>query len=805
MNSKQNAIVPLCRRFSAALVFSLSVVALTPLPAAADPAFSDANWISTGGVAGADNIVRAATADSWGNLYIGGEFIMVGDVIANRIAKWDGKKWTALGSGIGGDSAVVYALSVSGSNVFAAGNFTNAGGTAVNYIAKWNGSSWSPLGSGMAGSEPYEGGPVVCALAASGSNLYVGGVFTLAGGVAATNIAKWDGSSWSALGSGVSGGGNYLSVVYALAVSGSDVYAGGSFANPDGSAATNIAKWNGSSWSALGLGMQTFDHVFALAVSGSDLYVGGLFGKAGGIPASCIAKWNGSSWSPLGSGLGIVYPPPNDLAVRALAVLGNNLYVGGGFTTAGGIAATNIAKWNGSSWSALNSGIEYGGGHAAYVNALAMSGTNVNVGGEFTMAGGSPAYFIAKWNASGWSGLGAGIDSYPDGATFVQDMAVSDSNVYAAGSFTAASSSPATNIAKWNGTSWTALGSGLGGGSFSFWEVDALTASGSNLYAGGIFYTAGGAAATNIAKWNGSRWSALGSGINGGVFGLVVSGSSLYAGGRFTKAGAATATNIAKWNGSNWSALGSGINGAVGALAVSGSNLYAGGSFTMAGGNLATNIAKWNGSSWSALGSGMNGAVSALAVSGSNLYAGGWFTMAGGNPATNIAKWNGSSWSALGSGMNGAVGALAVSGSNLYAGGRFDGASGIQVNYIAKWDGTNWSAMGSGMNANVYALAVSGSDLYVGGAFTTAGGKVSAYVARAYLPTLPMLSVLRSGTNVMVAWPSPDTTGFGLEQTADLIPANWIATATSVSDNGTNKWVTLPATNRARFFRLRRP
>src|SRR6266496_2923142 len=55
---------------------------------------------------------------------------------------------------------------------------------------------------------------------------YVGGTFTSAGGSAAMNIAKWNGSAWSALGSGLGGGsGNYL-FVYALAVSGSDLYAG---------------------------------------------------------------------------------------------------------------------------------------------------------------------------------------------------------------------------------------------------------------------------------------------------------------------------------------------------------------------------------------------------------------------------------------------------------------------------------------------------------------------------------------------------------------------------------------------------
>jgi len=173
--------------------------------------------------------------------------------------------------------------------------------------------------------------------------------------------------------------------------------------------------------------------------------------------------------------------------------------------------------------------------------------------------------------------------------------------------------------------------------------VLALAASGSDLYAGGLFEQAGGSPATNIAKWEGSGWSALGSGFDGYVFALAVSGSDVYAGGRFLTAGGIVANSIAKWNGSSWSAMGSGMDGDVRTLVVCGGNLYAGGYFTTAGGTVANCIAKWDGSSWSALGSGVAphtpySGLDALAVSGSDLYAAGSFMTAGGKVSTYVAR-----------------------------------------------------------------------------------------------------------------------------------------------------------------------
>ena len=73
--------------------------------------------------------------------------------------------------------------------------------------------------------------------------------------------------------------------------------------------------------------LQVGTYQVQVAVSGSDVYAGGRFSKAGGSAANYVAKWNGSVWSAVGSGM--------DNYVSALAATGSNLYAGGGFTTAG--------------------------------------------------------------------------------------------------------------------------------------------------------------------------------------------------------------------------------------------------------------------------------------------------------------------------------------------------------------------------------------------------------------------------------------------------------------------------------------
>lgn len=641
--------------------------------------------------------------------------------------QWDTR---FLPPGLSESTAFPSTIAANGSEVYVGGIFTSAGGVPANSIAKWDGHNWYALGSGLSGGQPYSR---VNAIAVSGTSLYVGGSFNNAGAISANNIAKWDpATGWSALGNGING------QVFDIALGpNGEVYAVGDFGTG------HIAKWDGNSWSDLGGGVSgeffpgRTGYILSVAVKGNEVYVCGPFKKAGAVTANQIAKWNGSQWSALGAG--IVQTNVQQL-IWSVAVLGNTLVAGGDFSSIDNVKVNRIAAWNGSRWQPMgpanNDGVL---GNNPVVYDFAVSGNLLYVAGTFESAGGQPTDNLATWNGSAWTGL-RGVNARAEQG--FSEIAVSGSTTYVLGGGSSIGDIATNKVAKFEGGEWSALGTG-----FDATALQAVTLNASGeVYIGGKFSAVAGVKANRIVKWNGTTWTALGSGLDGEVRAIAVRGNEVFVGGVFKNADGAPANNIAKWDGQRWSPLGGGISGTfaqVNAIAVKDNDVYVGGAFTSAGGVTANNIAKWDGANWTALGAGgENGfdfAVNAIAAANNGeVYVGGSFTKAGSVNAKGIALWNGTSWSALGSGITGAlqsVYAVVSNGDEIYIGGRFTAAGGINSNHLAKWNSVTrtWAAIGAGVGdpaSIVYALAVNGNAVIAGGLFLKAGALTANNLAK---------------------------------------------------------------------------
>lgn len=510
------------------------------------------------------------------DLYVGGNFETTGGIRTTNLAKWDGSKWSTVGPAGIPFSDQVSVLAVSGTSLYAASGTT---------LARWDQQTWQTLSDSLL--------PDVCSLLVVDNQIYASSFGGCDGDENTSSVERWDGTNWVSLAEGVIGGVRTLSMVAGK------LFAGGSFGHLDNRinyALQNVAIWDGTNWSALGSGFGLpnetfcngsggFEPIHALDVSGNKITVGGGFEwiPNSGPSVGRVLQWDGASWTTLGSGV--------DGVIFAITSLGTDLFVGGNFSIAGGSHAAGIARWDGTNWFPLGSGLSNSNG-AASVSAITVSGSDLYVGGVFTSAGGVLANGIAKWDGTHWSALGPGIEG-----SAVNAIAVSGRKVYVGGGhFTLADGLSVYGLAQWDGISWQRVGIGIQNG-----FVNALAVSGSDLWVGGSFIEAGGIVATNIAKWNGSSFSAVGQGIfrtnyysvyPGYVSCLVPTGSGLYVGGEFTSAGGVPVNGIAKWDGTNWFSIGSGVAvpdnvsqrfGTVLAMALAGDDLFAGGYFTIAG------------------------------------------------------------------------------------------------------------------------------------------------------------------------------------------------------------------------------
>ena len=327
--------------------------------------------------------------------------------------------------------------------------------------------------------------------------------------------------------------------------------------------------------------------------------------------------------------------------------------------------------------------------------------------------------------------------------------------LYAAGGFEDFAGLPGTsNIARWDRDSntWSGLDGGLAD-SFAQAMATFDAGSGAELIVGGVFSgTVSGVPYTaNIAKWNGSAWSALGTGIPNDLVSSMTTwdganGDRLYVGGRFPTAGGVTANGIAAWDGTQWHAMGDGITGwqpYVGAMMAwddgSGEKLYVGGRFDTMDGLSTPLLARWDGETWEQVGDGLINnmymfGIESMAVyddgSGPALYVGGYEFNAPGQPMGNVSKWDGQQWTMIGPRYDGRCTDLCVfddgSGPGLYR----TGNAFWELGYFAQLVNGDWEMVGGGITKDPYEnpwpstsdLCVWDDALYICGFFNRAGG-----------------------------------------------------------------------------------
>ncbi|GMV27160.1 MAG: hypothetical protein AMXMBFR58_31910 [Phycisphaerae bacterium] len=291
------------------------------MPAGYIAAWDGTAWSDLGG--GVNGTVNSLAVMQTGELVAAGTFTEAGGVPANRIARFDGSAWSAFSTGM--NNAVQAVAVLTSGDVVAGGSFSNAGGAAVNRIARWNGSSWSAMG--------VMNSTVWTLLALDDDRLVAGGQFTYTTSVPANKIAHWNGSAWT--GMGVPNN----TVLSLGRASNGDVFAGGLFTYV-GVFASRIARYSFTTgWSAMAGGIN--GPVWAIrTLQNGEVVAGGTFLIADGQYINGIARWNGTNWGPMGLGM---ENPPNVLGLAQLP--GGDLYAGGGFSIADGLWSPGLARW----------------------------------------------------------------------------------------------------------------------------------------------------------------------------------------------------------------------------------------------------------------------------------------------------------------------------------------------------------------------------------------------------------------------------------------------------------------------------
>ncbi|MBL0927143.1 MAG: hypothetical protein IBJ11_05755 [Phycisphaerales bacterium] len=411
------------------------------------------------------------------------------------VAFWDGAAWRDFGPRVTGR---VRSLASFGRRLFV--------GTAGHRL-RWDGSSgpdsapgtsaWIASGGGSDWASADGAGqttPIAYSFLVEGERLVAVGSFAGPPGGPADAVygaAEWTGSDWRPFAS--LQGGRDVPWFGSLLRRGDDLIAVGSFSAVDGVGATNIARFDGSGWRRLADGVS--GRAFAAAEYRGTVVLAGDFRVL--LPAgeaSGVAVYQDYAWRPLAAGpagAGLFTADGRSGVARDALVIGDELFVAGRFDSAGGVAARNIAAWNGASWRPLGDGLD---GSVAFLASL--DGAPV-AAVEMPIDPVRSEYSIRRWNGSAWSELGR---RQPSNVTSIAGW--SGGLYLGLAGRDAGEKPPASGLRRWDGRSWVEMHEAAG------WQVVSLAAAPDALWCGG-FGLVGPQQGAFVARWDGGSFIPL--------------------------------------------------------------------------------------------------------------------------------------------------------------------------------------------------------------------------------------------------------------------------------------------------------
>ena len=396
--------------------------------------------------------------------------------------------------------------------------------------------------------------------------------------------------------------------------------------------------------------------------------------------------------------------------VRAIAVEGNTVYLGGSFRSIGirSIQASATFNLDTREWSPLCDGV------TGETNAIAMTADEVVLAGRFKLPGESTAQSLLFRRKDGGA---CRTDGFPVlGQTSITSLHVVGTDLFIGGNFIFPGSDSLRGIVRFDTRTRTyhPLGSGIAG------VVQSIDHIGDSLYVGGSFTIAGGKTASGVAIWNigQSRWEDAPLGLSGSIAKLTRWGERMLVSGRNVTSRNGRTTHSAIVEAGRDSVVPLGISHIdslfpqVGAAAIiKGKIMFASRTLSAYPATETDMMVAWDTATGTTEipGGGVRGITFTLTAMGEELLAGGSFQRTGDIVAENIAIYDAGSdaWSALPSRTSNGltsmssptVYALAVrSGEQIYAGGSFRAAGG-QYDYgnIALWTGSRWQPLGAGV------------------------------------------------------------------------------------------------------------